>query len=482
MASDKPQHPVRTRIAPSPTGFMHIGNARTALFNWLFARAMGGRYLVRIEDTDRERSTDAAIDVIKQSLEWLGLPPDEPYVLQSENIARHHACIEKLVKEGKAYECFCTVEEVEAIREERRNKGLKPKYDGRHRDLSDDEKETFRREGRKAAIRLKLPDDGFVTWTDAVQGPVRIANEELDDFIIQRSDGTPTYNFVVAVDDADMAISHVIRGDDHINNTPKQIHVYRALGVEPPIFAHVPLIHGPDGKKLSKRHGAQGVNDLKAMGYVREAVCNYFARLGWAFGDQEIFTKEEAAQAFQLENLSKSAAIFDFTKLDWVNGEHMKTMPPAELLAVLKPFLPADAEISDDLLCAALPLFVPRAHRLDQLANQLGFLAASLPVPADEKAANALNGEQSEAILNTFADRLEKLQNYDEPSIEEVMKAICSEKEISFKLIGMPARVALTGRTDAPGVAALAALLGRDASVQRLRAATSHAQQKSASA
>ena len=323
---------VKTRFAPSPTGALHIGGARTALFNYLYAQHCGGEYYVRIEDTDQSRSTEENKTLIKDGLEWLGLNPASPWVLQSENIDKHKSAIEKLLEEGKAYRCFCSKEELAEVREQQISNKETAHYNGKCRNLDLDNSNSA-----ESSIRIKLPTEGTTAWDDAVQGRIEIQNSTLDDFIIARSDGTPTYNFVVAMDDAEMGITHVIRGDDHINNTPKQIHVYQALGLDVPTFAHVPLIHGKNGK-MSKRDGATSVIEYRDMGYLPEAVNNYLMKLGWSLGDEEVISQELAIEKFDICDVNKGASIFDMEKLDWLNGQYLKETSNARLVELLEPF------------------------------------------------------------------------------------------------------------------------------------------------
>ncbi|MDD4952620.1 MAG: glutamate--tRNA ligase, partial [Desulfovibrionaceae bacterium] len=350
---------VVTRFAPSPTGFLHIGGARTALFSWLMARQAKGRFLLRIEDTDRERSTDEAIEAILASMRWLGLNWDGEAVYQSRRIERHNQAVDELVRKGRAYWCECPPEEVQAMRDRARQRGLKPKYDGTCR-----EKGLGPGPGR--AVRLKTPLSGSTSYQDLVKGPIVVDNQELDDMVLRRSDGTPTYNLAVVVDDHDMGVSHVLRGDDHVNNTPRQITIYRAMGWPEPAFGHVPMILGPDKKKLSKRHGALSVMEYERLGYLPEALVNYLARLGWSCGDKEIFSRQELVELFSVDNLGSSAAVFDLKKLDWLNSQYIQAGDQARLAGLLAEFVnrrtPGAGRAED--LARVVPLLKPRAKTM----------------------------------------------------------------------------------------------------------------------
>lgn len=465
---------VRTRFAPSPTGMLHIGGARTALFNYLFAKHHGGEYLIRIEDTDRERSTEEAKNIIKEGLNWLGLgPTDGQWVLQTESIERHKAAIENLLNEGKAYVCFTSKEELDEMREAQKAAGENIRYDGRHRNLTDEQKQAFADEGREGVVRLKLPTEGVISWEDAVQGKISIDVSTLDDFIIARADGMPTYNFVVALDDHEMEITHVIRGDDHINNTPKQIAVYNAMGFDLPIFGHIPMIHGKNGK-MSKRDGATNVLEYREQGYLAEAVNNYLCRLGWSMGDTEVFSEEEAINAFDTNGLNKSPSVFDMQKLDWYNAQYIKEADDTKLINALIPFFEKQGlELSDDacdyLLAGGLEALKPRAKRLTDLAESASFFLNTPPFTLDEKSQNALDKEGYRDNIKAFATKLEDITdvtNHD--AISEAVNALCEETGQKFKDYGMPIRIALAGTTQAPSIGDIIAAFGKEESLKRL--------------
>ena len=410
--------PVIVRFAPSPTGFLHIGGGRTALFNWLFARRHGGKMLLRIEDTDRERSTAAAIGAIIDGLTWLGLAWDGEIVFQFSRAARHRQIAEQLLAAGKAYHCYASPEELTAMREAARREGRSKLYDGRWRDRDPAEAPA----GVKPVIRLKAPQTGETVIEDQVQGRVTWQNSDLDDLVLLRSDGTPTYMLAVVVDDHDMAITHVIRGDDHLTNAARQKHIYDALGWTVPIFAHIPLIHGPDGSKLSKRHGALGVDAYRAMGYLPAAMRNYLVRLGWAHGDQEIFTTEEMVAAFDLPAIGRSPARFDFAKLENLNGHYIRATPDAELLAALEQLLPHIAggqELAGQMtpalrlkLTAAMPGLKERAKTLVELFDASRFVWASRPVEPNDQA-KALLTDDAKAMISALLPELEAVTDWN---------------------------------------------------------------------
>lgn len=468
--------PVKTRFAPSPTGMLHIGGARTALFNYLFAKANGGEYLIRIEDTDKERSTEENKEIIKQGLSWLGLgPSDNNWVLQTESLERHKEAVQKLLSEGKAYECFTSKEELEVMREAQKEKGETIRYDGRHRNLTEDEKQAFRNEGREAVIRLKLPEDGTTSWNDAVQGSIEVPNYTLDDFIIMRTDGYPTYNFVVALDDHDMGITHVIRGDDHINNTPKQIYVYEAMGYELPTFAHVPMIHGKNGK-MSKRDGATNVLEYKDAGFLPKALNNYLMRLGWSLGDEEVISIKRATEHFDIKNVNKSASVFDMVKLEWFNAQYIRTLSAKELLEHLKPFFKKEGlelteTIEGYLLSGGIDAVKNKAKKLPDLVNSLKFFFKAPPFTLDDKENSIIETNGYKENLSLFinkAQNKEGLVTHD--TVSEIVSELCEETGQKFKDFGMPLRVALTGTTQAPGVGDIIEIFGKDESIRRIEA------------
>ena len=463
---------VRTRFAPSPTGMLHIGGARTALFNYLYARNMGGKYLLRIEDTDPERSTQGNVDIINEALAWLGMASDEDTVMQTNNIEKHKAAVAKLLENGNAYECFCSKEELATMREEQQANKQTPRYDGRHRDLTDEQKAAFIAEGRKPVVRIKVPTEGVTAWEDLVQGKIEVPNHTLDDFIIMRSDGTPTYNLVVALDDHDMGISHVIRGDDHINNTPKQIAVFKAMGYGLPKFAHLPMIHGKNGK-MSKRDGATNVLAYRDEGYLPEALNNYLMRLGWSLGDEEIISMAKAIDNFDINDVNKGASKFDQQKLDWVNGEYIKTASNNELVDLLEHhFDKLNLKLTDEAkkyLTKGLDDLKPKAKKLTDLANAASFYLNKPPFILDEKSANAMTDEAKD-ILGKIVVTIESINDWNHDAIGEELSSFCEANELKFKQIGMPLRVALCGTTKAPGVGQVMEAFGKDESLARVKA------------
>jgi len=458
---------VVTRFAPSPTGYLHIGGARTALFNWLYARRHGGRYLLRIEDTDRERSTREAIDAIFEGLGWLGLLPDEPAVFQSQRIERHREVADRLLAEGKAYRCWCTPEELEAMREKARAEGRPVRYDRRCRRRDPSEVPG----DRPFVVRLAMPTEGETVIEDLVQGTVRIANDQLDDMVLLRSDRTPTYMLSVVVDDLDMGITHIIRGVDHLTNTFRQLQLYRAMGATPPAFAHIPLIHGPDGAKLSKRHGALSVTEYREMGILPEAMRNYLLRLGWAHGDDEIITTEQAIAWFDLDGVGRSPARFDMEKLLFLNAFYMRQKKPEELVEAIVPIvarrgLVVDAEGRRRLLEGMRGL-VTRARTLVELADMAAFYIHPRPLPLDQKAAKLLNAETRERLAR-LGERLRAVGEWDEETLERVCRGFAEEEGIGFGRIAQPLRAALTGSTVSPGLFEVMRVLGREEVLARL--------------
>ena len=465
---------VRTRFAPSPTGMLHIGGVRTALFNYLYARATGGEYTVRIEDTDKERSTEENKHIIIEALNWLGLTPDNgEYVLQTDSLERHKQDVQKLLDEGKAYHCFCSKEELEAMRAEQEAAGQATKYDGRHRNLTDNEKEAFLSEGRTPVVRLKVEQEGSTEWDDLVQGHISMPNNLLDDFIILRSDGMPTYNFVVACDDHDMEITHVIRGDDHMNNTPKQIAVYKALGYDIPKFAHVPMIHGKNGK-MSKRDGATNVLDYRNNGYLPEAVNNYLMRLGWSLGDEEIIPMATAEEKFDINNVGKGASKFDQQKLDWVNAQYIKNGESPALLQAIKPLykdagLELTSQVELYLLNGGLKSIQNKAKKLGDLVSASTFFFHQPPFAFGEKETEILANEQNLKNIEAFAQKLEGfVGDITHDDVSAIITQLCEETGQKFKDYGMPIRTKLAGTTQAPGIGDLVEIFGKDESVKRL--------------
>jgi len=481
--------PVVTRFAPSPTGFLHIGGARTALFNWLYARHHGGKALLRIEDTDRARSTEAAIDAIIDGLDWLGLDYDEPPVFQSERAARHAAVANALLETGHAYKCFATSEELEAMRAEQRANKKPMRYDGRWRDRDPSEAP----EGAPYVVRLKTPTDGEAVIHDAVQGKVKVKNAEIDDYILLRSDGTPTYMLAVVVDDHDMGVTHVIRGDDHLNNAFRQLPIYLAMqeivgGWDVPVYAHIPLIHGADGAKLSKRHGAMGVDAYRdELGLLPEAVANYLLRLGWGHGDQEIFTRDEAIAFFDLPAVGKSASRFDFKKLANMNGLYIREADDTRLadlaasrIAALEPSF--DAARHRGLLIEAMPALKARAKDLDELAAGSLFLFRSVPLALDEKAQSLLT-DDARKLLAEISAELKLASDWTSEALETSLKQMAEQRNLGLGKLAQPLRAALTGQATSPGIFDVLVLLGRDESLARIVAqANDAAAQDSATA
>lgn len=470
---------VVTRFAPSPTGILHIGNARTALFNWLYARHCGGRFLLRIEDTDRERSTDAAIDTIFDGLDWLGLDRDGETVHQSARAERHREVAGALLERGRAYRCYCTPEELQTMREERRAAGLPMRYDGRWRDRDPAEAPA----GADYTVRLKMPQTGATAITDQVQGTVTLQNEQLDDMILLRADGTPTYMLSVVVDDHDMAVDHVIRGDDHLNNMFRQHQLYLAMDWTPPRFAHIPLIHGPDGKKLSKRHGALGVAAWRDMGYLPEALRNYLARLGWSHGNEEIFSTEEAIGWFDITDVGRAAARLDFAKLADVNRHYLRAADNGRLTALLRPLIAERLEAAalspeaDARLPVAMEGLKSRADTLNQLADNALFYLRRRPISIDA-AAKALLNPDALAYLGPLAGDLVALEDWTMAEIETCVRHHAARLEIKLGRLAQPLRAAMTGATSSPGIFEIMAILGRDEVLGRLAdigASPSHA-------
>jgi glutamyl-tRNA synthetase len=465
--------PVVTRFAPSPTGFLHIGGGRTALFNWLYARRFGGKMLLRIEDTDRERSTAAAIAAIIDGLNWLGLSWDGEIVFQFSRAQRHRQIAEQLLAAGKAYYCYASQEELVAMREAARREGRSKLYDGRWRDRDPSEAPP----GVKPVIRLRAPLTGETVIEDQVQGRVVWQNSDLDDLVLLRSDGTPTYMLAVVVDDHDMDITHIIRGDDHLTNGARQTHIYQALGWAVPNMAHIPLIHGPDGSKLSKRHGALGVDAYRAMGYLPAAMRNYLVRLGWAHGDQEIFTTEEMIAAFDLPQIGRAPARFDFTKLESVNGHYMRASADADLIAALEQLLPhiaGGAELAGKMtpalrtmMMAAMPGLKERAKTLVELFDASRFLWAGRPLELDDKAKAVLTAE-AKGLIAGVLPQLEANSDWTAAAIEAAVRAFAEQSGVKLGAVAQPLRAALTGRTTSPPIFDVLAVLGRSESLARL--------------
>ncbi len=461
---------IRTRFAPSPTGLLHIGGARTALFNYLFARHHGGEFVLRIEDTDRARSTQEAVQVILDGLDWLGLESDAPPVYQTTREARHVEVAMQLLEQGKAYKCYCTPEELTAMREQALAEKRAPRYDGRWRDR--DPAEAL--EGVRPAIRLKAPREGEVVLQDLVQGEVRVKNAEMDDMIILRSDGTPTYLHAVVVDDHDMAITHVIRGDDHLTNTFRQIQIYDAMGWDKPAFAHIPLIHGADGAKLSKRHGAVSILEFREQGFLPEALCNYLLRLGWGHGDAEFLSREEQIQLFTLEGVGRAASRMDYAKLTHLNGMWLRQADDARLRAevverLVKSGLTVDAAAMERLL-ALMPGLKERAKTLEDLTASAAFLAREVPLPFEPKAEALLTLEARE-LLSRLAPVLRDTA-FEPAAIDTALRAFAEAEGRKLGQVAQPLRAALTGSTMSPGIDATLIALGKDESLKRIGAVT----------
>lgn len=464
---------VITRFAPSPTGYLHIGGARTALFNWLYAKAKGGKFLLRIEDTDRARSTQGAIEAIIVGLKWLQIDWDGEPVYQFSRAARHREAAERLLAGGKAYRCYCTPEELQAMRERARAEGRPPGYDGAWRDRDPGEAPP----GIAPAIRLKTPREGETVIEDRVQGRVVFANKDLDDLVLLRSDGTPTYMLSVVVDDHDMGVTHVIRGDDHLTNAGRQAQIYTALGWDVPIFAHLPLIHGPDGAKLSKRHGALGVEAYRAMGYLPATMRNYLARLGWSHGDDEIFTTAQMIEWFDLDAVGRSPARLDFAKLDNLNGHYIRAAGDAELVRQIRAILPEVAQARDlaghidemgwRKLAMAMPGLKERAKTLVELIDNARFLFAARPLALDDKAKGFLDGE-AKHHLSALLARFERLETWIPASLEAAVRRYSDEKQIKLGRIAQPLRAALTGRAVSPGIFDVLYVLGRQEALGRI--------------
>ncbi len=451
-----------TRFAPSPTGFLHIGGARTALFNWAFARHHGGSFLLRIEDTDRARSTQEAIGAILDGMSWLGLDVDAPPVYQHANAARHIVIAEQLLADGHAYKCFSTPEEVEAMREKARAEGKPPRYDGTWRNRNASEAPA----DAPFVVRFKAPQSGETVINDLVQGRIATANDQFDDLVLLRSDGTPTYMLSVVVDDHDMAVTHIIRGDDHMTNAARQAQIYTALGWDVPQFAHIPLIHGPDGAKLSKRHGALGLEAYRDLGFLPDAMRNYLARLGWSHGDDEVFSTAQLIEWFGLEAIGKSPARFDIEKLDNVNAQHIKMADDTALVAEAIALNPSLAGFEAQLT-AAMPLLKNRATRLPDIAADATFLAAQRPIVVDEKLQKHLNKEALLHLQNV-AQKLEKLENWTHNEIESLIKAYMDENGIKMGKLAPVFRASLVGNSQSPGIFDVLALLGKNETLARL--------------
>lgn len=458
---------IRVRFAPSPTGYLHIGGARTALFNWLYARHAKGSFILRIEDTDRTRSTEEYIGAIIEGMEWLGLDWDEGPFRQTDRFDVYRNYAQKLVHEGKAYYCYCSPEELDLRRKEAIASGKLPKYDGRCRNLKDPVPDV------SPVVRFRMPQEGHTVVDDLIKGKVVFENAQLDDLIIVRSDGTPTYNLTVVVDDVDMGITHVIRGDDHLNNTPKQVQIYRALGYKVPEFAHLPMILGSDKTRLSKRHGATSVMAYKEMGYLPEALLNYLVRLGWSYGDQEIFSQEELIRYFSFENVGKAAAVFNPEKLLWLNGQYIMHTSAEKLADLVMPFLIREKVVNETesmdkaWLSRAIMTLQERSRNLVELALSLRYYISE-NVEYDEKAKSKFLNENSLPLLREVRDGIEGVSNFSAVELEKVFAGIMERHGIKLGALAQPVRVAMTGGTVSPGIFEVIEVMGREKTLKRL--------------
>ncbi|MBI4697712.1 MAG: glutamate--tRNA ligase [Nitrospirae bacterium] len=482
---------IRVRFAPSPTGHLHIGGARTALFNWLFAHHNNGSFILRIEDTDRSRSTDEYIDAIIEGMKWLGLDWDEGPFRQTDRFDVYRNYIDRLVREGRAYHCYCSAEELEERRKLAIATGKQPKYDGRCRNIKRVQVDTTRfrgveesriqgswvqGQGGNAAVRFKMPQEGETVVEDLIRGKVVFENNQLDDLIIMRSDRTPTYNFTVVVDDVDMKITHVIRGDDHLNNTPKQIHIYKALGYEIPKFAHLPMILGSDKARLSKRHGATSVMAYKEMGYLPDALVNYLVRLGWSYGDQEVFSREELTRHFSFDNVGKAAAVFNPEKLLWLNSQYIIHSSSEQLAELITPFLVGEKIINEgrvidkEWLCKAIDTLKERSKTLVELAHSLRYYIVD-EVEYNEQAKSKFLNEKSRGLLTELKSSLESAIEFSHQEIEGIFKAIVEKRGIKLKDLAQPVRVAMTGGTESPGIFEVLEIVGKEKTIKRLETA-----------
>jgi glutamyl-tRNA synthetase len=457
---------IRTRFAPSPTGYLHIGGARTALFCWAYAKKHGGTFILRIEDTDRERSTRESVEAILEAMQWLGLDYEGPYS-QMDRLERYRIAAEQLIAKDHAYYCYASRDELEALREHQRARGEKPRYDGRWRPENAKKHGLKPPSGAQPVVRFRNPDTGEVTFNDLVKGPITVANGELDDLVLLRADGIPTYNFGVVVDDIDMAITHVIRGDDHVNNTPRQINIYRALGTSLPRFAHAPMILGADGERLSKRHGAVSVTQYRDDGYLPEAMVNYLARLGWSHGDEEMFSREQLISWFDLEHISQSPARFNPEKLAWLNAQYLKGTDEARLAALAGPFLLRDGcdLAKGPPLARVAALLKERAITIEELADAAVYFYRPLE-PSDELKKQHYTPDVKPALAD-LRERLAKIE-WKRESISEALKGVVASYKLKLPKIAMPLRVMVTGAAQTPSIDATLELIGRDAVLARM--------------
>ncbi len=448
-----------TRFAPSPTGFLHIGGLRTALFNYLWARKQGGKFLLRIEDTDLSRNSEEALQAILEAFEWVGLNYDGEVAYQSKRFDIYKEYVKKLLEEGKAYHCYMSKEELDALREAQQAAGEQPRYDGRYRDGK-----LPPVDGVEPVVRIKAPLEGMIEFDDGVKGKLSFGSKELDDFIIARSDGTPTYNFVVVIDDALMGVTEVIRGDDHTSNTPKQVLLYEALGFKIPKFYHVPMILGDGGKKLSKRDGAADVMDYKRTGYLPEALLNFLVRLGWSHGDQELFTMDEMLTLFDPNNINKSASQYNLDKLNWINGEYLKKTPTAKLKGLLADFGCGSFGNNEELLFKNA---LERAKTLVELADTINSMTKA-PTAYDEAAIAKSINDEAKTILKDFAQTLKTATAKDEHEFKTVIDEFLAKNELKMPRLGMPIRIALTGSTQSPSINELLAIVGKEETISRI--------------
>ena len=456
---------VITRFAPSPTGDLHIGGIRTALFSWAYAKKHQGQFILRIEDSDVERSSQEAVDIILEGMRWLGLNHDGPIHYQSKRRERYDEVIEQLIKSGDAYYCYASKEELDVLREEQMKAGKKPKYDGRWRP-EDGKKLPNAPDHIKPVIRFRNPLDGMVTWADKVKGEISINNEELDDFIIARSDGTPTYNFCVVVDDLDMDVTDVIRGDDHVNNTPRQINLFKALGSPIPNYAHLSMILGSDGQKLSKRHGSVSVLQYRNDGYLPKAINNYLARLGWSHGDDELFTMEQFCSWFDLDHITSSSAQFDYEKLNWVNNHYIKETSNEVLLPLVKDHIKSSSSsLDDEKIMLAINLYKERANSINEIARDIAFFFNNV-MPGSDLIEKHIDNDRL-LLVKEFMSNLIEVK-WDDESINNLFKDFIKNKGIKFPHIAMPMRVILTGSDHTPSIGSIIFILGLNETQNRL--------------
>ena len=461
-----PSIPVRTRFAPSPTGFLHLGGARTALFSWAYARHFGGTFILRVEDTDLERSTPEAVQAILDGMAWLGLTPDEGPFYQMQHMARYREVVASMLAQGTAYHCYSSPAEVDEMRERARALGQKPRYDGTWRPEPGKTLPPIPSD-RKPVVRFKSPQDGATGWVDMVKGPITFDNSELDDLVIARPDGTPTYNFCVVVDDWDMRITHVLRGDDHVNNTPRQITILRALGVPVPEYGHLPMILGPDGEKLSKRHGAVSVMEYDRDGYLPEAMINYLARLGWSHGDDELFTREQLVTWFDPQHLSKSAAQWDPKKLNWVNAHYIKQSDDSALASAVAPRITArGGDTQKVALTQVVALLKDRAETLEQLTDSAMLFCGAFEPAAPELVAQHLT-ESARLVLKDFASQAAELE-WTRAALSALIKSTLSTHGLKMPQLAIPLRVAVAGTTQTPAIDAVLEILGKNTVLERL--------------